>query len=150
MKTQSVRGRRAGKPGAVNRLSPSWQRSPLHLAAARSAAQKPGTCPSRGPAARGSYLAADRVDAQYACKGICSWMSKPSGCVGGAQENMSLPTRRPWACGLPHRPYKRVGNVRLNPIYFKIEMALIKGIFSKEGQEPNLFIGNLLYKEPML
>ena len=32
----------------------------------------------RGSAARGNYLAADRIDAQFACKEICRWMSKPS------------------------------------------------------------------------
>ena len=32
----------------------------------------------RGSAARGNYLAADRIDAMYACKEICRWMSKPT------------------------------------------------------------------------
>jgi hypothetical protein len=32
----------------------------------------------RGSAARGNYLAADRIDAQYACKEVCRWMSKPT------------------------------------------------------------------------
>jgi hypothetical protein len=32
----------------------------------------------RGAAARGNYLAADRMDAMFACKEICRWMSKPS------------------------------------------------------------------------
>ena len=32
----------------------------------------------RGSAARGNYLSADRVDAQFACKEVCRWMSKPS------------------------------------------------------------------------
>ena len=32
----------------------------------------------RGAAARGNYLAADRIDAMYACNGICRWMSKPT------------------------------------------------------------------------
>jgi histone deacetylase 1/2 len=32
----------------------------------------------RAAAARSNYLAADRIDAQYACKEICRWMSKPS------------------------------------------------------------------------
>jgi len=32
----------------------------------------------RGAAARGNYLAADRLDSQFACKEICRWMSKPS------------------------------------------------------------------------
>ena len=32
----------------------------------------------RGAAARGNYLAADRIDAQFACKEVCRWMSSPS------------------------------------------------------------------------
>ncbi len=32
----------------------------------------------RGSAARGNYLAADRPDAQLACKEVCRWMSSPS------------------------------------------------------------------------
>ena len=32
----------------------------------------------RGSAARGNYLAADRPDAQFACKEVCRWMSGPS------------------------------------------------------------------------
>ena len=32
----------------------------------------------RGAAARGNYLAADRLDAQFACKEVCRWMSKPT------------------------------------------------------------------------
>jgi len=32
----------------------------------------------RGLAARGNYLAADRVDAQFACKEVCRWMSRPT------------------------------------------------------------------------
>ena len=32
----------------------------------------------RDSAARGNYLAAVRVDAQYACKEVCRWMSKPT------------------------------------------------------------------------
>ena len=32
----------------------------------------------RGAAARANYLAADRLDAQFSCKEICRWMSKPS------------------------------------------------------------------------
>ena len=32
----------------------------------------------RGAAARGNYLAPDRIDLQYACKEVCRWMSKPS------------------------------------------------------------------------
>ncbi len=32
----------------------------------------------RGAAARGNYLAADRIDGQYACKEVCRWMSKPT------------------------------------------------------------------------
>ncbi len=31
-----------------------------------------------GAAARGNYLAADRIDSQLACKEICRWMSRPS------------------------------------------------------------------------
>ena len=34
--------------------------------------------PFRGSAARANYLAADRIDAQYACKEVCRWMSSPS------------------------------------------------------------------------
>ena len=32
----------------------------------------------RGPAARGNYLAADRIDAQFDCKEVCRWMSRPT------------------------------------------------------------------------
>ena len=32
----------------------------------------------RGSAARGNYLPADRVDAQFACTEVCRWMSKPT------------------------------------------------------------------------
>ncbi len=32
----------------------------------------------RGAAARGNYLAADRLDAQFACKEICRLMAKPT------------------------------------------------------------------------
>ena len=32
----------------------------------------------RGPAARANYLAADRLDAQFACKEVCRWMSTPT------------------------------------------------------------------------
>ncbi len=32
----------------------------------------------RGAAARGNYLAADRIDCQFACKEICRWMAAPS------------------------------------------------------------------------
>ena len=32
----------------------------------------------RGAAARGNYLAADRLDVQFACKEVCRWMSKPT------------------------------------------------------------------------
>ena len=32
----------------------------------------------RGAAARGNYLAADRIDGQFACEEICRWMSKPT------------------------------------------------------------------------
>ena len=32
----------------------------------------------RGSAARANYLAADRLDAQFACKEVCRWMSSPS------------------------------------------------------------------------
>ena len=32
----------------------------------------------RGAAARGNDLAADRLDGQFACKGICRWTSKPT------------------------------------------------------------------------
>ena len=43
-------------------------------------AELPGhlTTAFRGSAARGNYLAADRLDAQFACKEICRWMSRPS------------------------------------------------------------------------
>ena len=34
--------------------------------------------PFRGAAARGNYLGPDRVDAQFACKEVCRWMSNPS------------------------------------------------------------------------
>ena len=41
---------------------------------------EPRLCiPFRGSAARAKYLAADRVDAQYACKEVCRWMSSPTG-----------------------------------------------------------------------
>ena len=33
----------------------------------------------RGSAARADHLAADRLDAQLACKEVCRWMSSPSG-----------------------------------------------------------------------
>ena len=45
----------------------------------------------RGSAARGNYLAADRVDAQFACKEVCRWMSKPT-----AQAWTAL--KRVWRC----------------------------------------------------
>ena len=32
----------------------------------------------RAAAARGNYLAADRLDVQFACKEVCRWMAKPS------------------------------------------------------------------------
>ena len=32
----------------------------------------------RGAAARANYLAADRLDGQFACKEVCRWMSKPT------------------------------------------------------------------------
>ena len=32
----------------------------------------------RGAAARGNYLAADRLDAQFACKEVCRWMARPT------------------------------------------------------------------------
>ncbi len=32
----------------------------------------------RGAAARGNYLAADRIDVQFACKEVCRWMAHPS------------------------------------------------------------------------
>ena len=32
----------------------------------------------RGAAARGNYLAADRLDVQFGSKEVCRWMSKPS------------------------------------------------------------------------
>ncbi len=32
----------------------------------------------RGAAARGNYLAADRIDAQFACKEVCRYMAKPT------------------------------------------------------------------------
>ena len=32
----------------------------------------------RGSAARGNYLAADRIDAMFACKEVCRWMSRPT------------------------------------------------------------------------
>ncbi len=32
----------------------------------------------RGAAARSNYVAADRIDAQYACKEVCRWMTKPT------------------------------------------------------------------------
>ena len=32
----------------------------------------------RGAAARGNYLAADRLDVQLACKEVCRWMARPS------------------------------------------------------------------------
>ena len=32
----------------------------------------------RGAAARGNYLAADRLDVQFACKEVCRWMARPS------------------------------------------------------------------------
>ena len=31
----------------------------------------------RGAASRGNYLAADRIDAQFACKQICRYMANP-------------------------------------------------------------------------
>ena len=31
-----------------------------------------------GAAARGNYLAADRIDAQFACKEICRYMANPT------------------------------------------------------------------------
>ena len=34
--------------------------------------------PFRGAAARGNYLGPDRVDAQFACKEVCRWMSNPT------------------------------------------------------------------------
>ena len=34
--------------------------------------------PFRGAAARGNFLAPDRLDIQFACKEVCRWMSKPS------------------------------------------------------------------------
>ncbi len=41
---------------------------------------EPRLCtPFRGSAARANYLAADRIDAQYACKDVCRWMSSPTG-----------------------------------------------------------------------
>ena len=43
-------------------------------------AELPGhlTTAFRGAAARGNYLAADRLDVQFACKEVCRWMSRPS------------------------------------------------------------------------
>ncbi len=32
----------------------------------------------RGSAARGNYLAADRLDVQFACKEVCRWMARPT------------------------------------------------------------------------
>ena len=32
----------------------------------------------RGAAARANYLAADRIDGQFACKEVCRWMAKPT------------------------------------------------------------------------
>ncbi len=32
----------------------------------------------RGAAARSNYLAADRIDGQYACKEVCRWMANPT------------------------------------------------------------------------
>ena len=32
----------------------------------------------RGAAARGNYLAADRLDLQFACKEVCRWMASPT------------------------------------------------------------------------
>ena len=32
----------------------------------------------RGSAARGNYLAADRIDVQFAAKEVCRWMAKPT------------------------------------------------------------------------
>ena len=48
------------EPGADDELAP-------HLAAA-----------FLGSAARGNYLSADRVGAQFACKEVCRWMTKPT------------------------------------------------------------------------
>ena len=41
-------------------------------------AARPHTA-SRGAAARWNYLSADRIDAQFAAKEVCRWMSSPTG-----------------------------------------------------------------------
>ena len=55
----------------------------------------------RGAAARGNYLAADRIDAQYACKEICRWMSKPTVQAWGALKRVCR-----YLCGVPRLVYK--------------------------------------------
>ena len=54
----------------------------------------------RGAAARANYLAADRIDAQFACKEICRWMSRPTEYSWQALKRMCR-----FLCGLPRLVY---------------------------------------------
>ena len=57
--------------------TPSVKPTFTELEADESLAEKLHTA-FRGSAARGNYLAADRIDGQFSCKEICRWMSKPT------------------------------------------------------------------------
>ena len=55
----------------------------------------------RGAAARGNYLAGDRLDAQFACKEVCRWMSTPT-----RQSWLALKRLCRYLVGLPRMVYK--------------------------------------------
>ncbi len=66
-----------GLTGCKTMATPSVKPTFTELEADESLAEKLHTA-FRGSAARGNYLAADRIDSQFSCKEICRWMSKPT------------------------------------------------------------------------
>ena len=56
--------------------------------------------PFRGSAARGNYLAADRIDTQFACKEVCRWMATPT-----QQSWKALKRLCRYLCGKPRMTY---------------------------------------------
>ncbi len=65
-----------GLDGAKPMATPSVKPTFTELEASEDLPNKLHTA-FRGAAARGNYLATDRIDAQFACKEICRWMSRP-------------------------------------------------------------------------
>ena len=89
--------------------------------------------PYRATAARANYLAADRVDCQFAAKEICRWMSTPAQGSWNALKRLAR-----YLCGLPRLvftyPWQTVDAIdiymwiRTGPDVHEQEEAQVEGV----------------------